>query len=131
MIIFVFCSSLSFAQEVKREHPIDMWLSKCIQQDDSTAGMRECNGKAYEMWDKEMNKNYKELMNVLSPEGKKLLKKAQLSWIKFRDDEFKLNSQIIGSKDGTMWLIVGDSFRVGFVKRRSMELGGYIGDLKE
>lgn len=123
--------SLSFAQPQKQEHQIDKWLTRCIEQDSSTAGMRDCFSKAYDMWDKELNKTYKELMKKLSPKGQKTLKEAQTLWIKYRDSEFKLNDEIIGSKEGTMWLTVSDGDRVEFVKQRTLELKRYLEILEE
>ncbi|MEK6582828.1 MAG: lysozyme inhibitor LprI family protein [Nitrospirota bacterium] len=123
--------SLSFAQPQKQEHQIDKWLTRCIEQDSSTAGMRGCCGKAYDMCDKELNKTYKELMKKLNPAGQKTLKEAQTLWIKYRDAEFKLKDETIGTRQGTMWLNVGDSDRVEFVKQRALELKRYSEILDE
>jgi len=130
-IMYLFSFSLSLAQEAKKEHPIDAWLTKCFDQDSSTVAMRECSHKAYAMWDKELNKNYQNLMKALSPEGKKLLKNAQLSWIKFRDQEFKLNDEIMGSKQGTMYLLTSDGFHLDFVSKRARDLDSHLSTLNE
>lgn len=130
-VIVLISFSVTLAQEQKQEHPIDNWLTKCIDKDSSTAGMRDCFGKAYDMWDKELNKVYKELMKKLGLKGQKSLKEAQTSWIKYRDSEFKLNDEIIGSKEGTMWLTVSDGDRVEFVKQRTLELRRYWEILSE
>ena len=127
----MFYSHLSFAQETKQQHPIDAFLGKCMEQDSSTAGMRDCYGKAYQMWDKELNKGYKGLMSSLGPDAKKALKTSQAMWIKYRDSEFKLNNEIVGTREGTMWLLVGDGDRVEFVKRRALELKRYLEIMNE
>ncbi|MBI4690767.1 MAG: DUF1311 domain-containing protein [Nitrospirae bacterium] len=102
LFAIVFISfSVTLAQEQNQEYPIDKGLAKCINSDSSTAGMRDCFSEAYDMWDKELNKIYKDLMKKLSPKGQKTLKEAQTLWIKYRDAEFKLNDEIIGNKDGT------------------------------
>ncbi len=46
----------------------------------------------YKKTDKELNSVYSELINLLSPEEKKLLIKAQKDWIKYRDShcEFEI-----------------------------------------
>ena len=130
LLSFVLTVSVG-AQESKKEHPIDQWLAKCIQQDESTAGMRNCTARAYDMWDKELNKAYKSLMNNLSPDGKKALKASQLAWIKYRDSESKFNDEITTLKGGTLYLLMGDSSRLEMVKDRTLELRRYIGILDE
>jgi uncharacterized protein YecT (DUF1311 family) len=119
------------AQEGKKEHPIDQWLAKCIQRDESTAGMRNCTAQAYDMWDKELNKAYKSLMNKLSPDGKKALKISQLAWIKYRDAESKFNDEVTALKGGTLYLLMGDSSRLEMVKERTLELQRFIVILDE
>lgn len=111
-------------------HPIDVSMGKCIEQDDSTVGMRNCINKAADLWDKELNKNYSILMKKLSPEAKKALKSAQLSWIKYRDSEFKVISEIIGKKEGTMWLPIYDEHRKDLVKTRALQLKSYLDSLE-
>ena len=119
------------AQENKKGHPIDQWLGKCIQQDESTAGMRNCTAQAYGMWDKELNKAYKSLMNNLSPDGKIALKNSQLAWIKYRDAESKFNDEVTALKGGTLYLLMGDSSRLEMVKERTLELQRFIVILDE
>jgi len=51
--------------------PIDKALDACIEKNGSTAGMVECTDKAYAAWDKELNKNYGELMRALKQPKKK------------------------------------------------------------
>jgi uncharacterized protein YecT (DUF1311 family) len=46
--------------------------------------MVQCTDKAYAAWDKELNKNYGELMRTLKPAQKETLRVAQLEWIKYR-----------------------------------------------
>ncbi|MGV8057299.1 MAG: lysozyme inhibitor LprI family protein [Smithellaceae bacterium] len=129
--LFIMSASISTAQGNKSDHPIDKWFEKCVAQDDSTAGMRECYSKAYDLWDKELNKAYIKLMNKAHTEGKKALKSAQQSWIRYRDSEFKLNNQIVGTRDGTMWLLVGDKDRMQIIKERALELRRYADILDE
>jgi len=83
-ISILFLASLSTAQE-QPQHPIDKALDACIDKNGSTAGMVECTDKAYAAWDKELNKNYGELMRALNPKQKEALRLAQLEWIKYRD----------------------------------------------
>jgi uncharacterized protein YecT (DUF1311 family) len=56
-------ANVSGAQE-QAQHPIDKALEACIDKNGSTAGMAECTDKAYAAWDRELNKNYVELMRT-------------------------------------------------------------------
>src|SRR5882672_12952071 len=76
------------------QHPIDKALDACIEKNGSTAGMVECTDKAYAAWDKELNKNYGELMRALKAPQKETLKSSELEWIKYRDAEFKFIDSI-------------------------------------
>ncbi|MEN6359817.1 MAG: lysozyme inhibitor LprI family protein [Smithella sp.] len=111
------------AQESK--HPLDVWFANCVAQDDSSAGQRNCYGNAYGLWDEELNLQYKNLMKRLDASGQKVLKASQASWLKFRDAESKLSDLIVNSREGTMWLIVGDSDRMEFIRKRALELKRY------
>lgn len=113
----------AIAQESK--HPIDVWFANCVVQDDSTAGQRNCYGNAYGLWDKELNLQYKNLMKRLDANGQKALKASQASWLKFQDAESKLSGLIVNSREGTMWLIVGDSDRMELIRKRALELKRY------
>src|SRR2546422_2085931 len=86
------------------QHPIDKALDACIDKNGSTAGMVECTDKAYAAWDKELNKNYGELMRALNPKQKEALRLAQLEWIKYRDLEFKSIDSVYDTLQGTMYI---------------------------
>src|SRR6202165_5313821 len=93
MATILFVATLSIAQE-QTQHPIDKALEACIDKNGSTAGMVECTDKAYAAWDKELNKNYGDLMRALKPAQKETLKSAELEWIRYRDLEFKFIDSI-------------------------------------
>jgi len=103
LISILFLASLSTAQE-QPQHPIDKALDACIDKNGSTAGMVECTAKAYAAWDKELNKNYGELMRALNPKQKEALRLAQLEWIKYRDLEFKSIDCVYDTLEGTMYI---------------------------
>lgn len=126
--ILLIIPCFAWAQET---YPIDNWMAQCIEKDNSTVGMRNCIGKAYAMWDKELNTNYANLMKRCSPEAKKALKSAQLAWIKYRDSEFKVINEVIGKKDGTIWLLVYDENRKDLVRTRAIQLKSYLSSLED
>jgi uncharacterized protein YecT (DUF1311 family) len=130
LVVVLLMSGISHAQETPR-HPIDKVLDECLEKDSTTAGMTNCIGKAYEKWDKELNRIYAELMKKLSPEGKANLKDAQLQWLKFRDSEFKLQDSIYSTLEGTMYIPMRVSDRMELVKKRAVELKSHLELLKE
>ncbi|SHK49921.1 lysozyme inhibitor LprI family protein [Thermocrinis minervae] len=124
VLVFVFVV-VSFSEEKQEKHPIDVWLEKCIEKDSSTAEMINCSNKAYEMWDKELNRVYQELMKKLSPEEKELLKESQRQWLKFRDAEFRFINQIYGYEGG-FYHTQRIGSKIDLVRERVLHLLDYL-----
>jgi uncharacterized protein YecT (DUF1311 family) len=108
------------------QHLIDKALEACIDKNGSTAGMVECTDKAYAAWDKELNKTYSELMRALKPTQKEALRLAQLEWIKYRDLDFKLIDSLYDTMQGTMYIPMRIDARMEVIKKRALELKGYL-----
>src|SRR3979409_1564012 len=130
LISILFLASLSTAQE-QPQHPIDKALDACIDKNGSTAGMVECTDKAYAAWDKELNKNYGELMRALKPAQKEALRLTQLEWIKYRDLDFKFIDSVYDTMDGTMYIPMRIDARMEVVKKRAQELRGFLDLVQE
>ena len=118
-------ATVPMAQE-ERRHPIDKALEACIDKNGSTAGMVQCTDNAYAAWDKELNKNYGDLMRALKPKQKETLRLAQLAWIKYRDLQFNLIDSIYDTMDGTMYIPMRVSARMQVVKERALELKDFL-----
>ena len=118
------------AQEAQ-QHPIDKALDICTDKNPSTGGMVSCMETAYKKWDQELNKNYRTLMARLKPASKQLLKSAQLSWITYRDNEFKLIDSIYDSIQGTMYISMRIDEKMQIVKQRALALASHINMLDE
>jgi len=118
-------AAIGFAEEKEKQHPIDAWEEKCIASDSTTAGMTECTLKAMEMWNREMNRIYKELLKKLPKKQKVLLKQSQIQWIKFRDAEFNFTTEFYGSFDGTIWRNVWAGEKLSLIKERTLKLQIY------
>jgi len=131
LLLFILLSaSVAYAQEPSI-HPIDKALDACIEKDGSTTGMIRCTDKAYAAWDRELNKNYADLMRQLKPGQKAALKAAQLEWLKYRDSEFKLIDSIYDTLQGTMYIPMRIAERLEVVKKRALDLGEYVELVKE
>ena len=88
--------------------------------------MVRCNDVAYKKWDQELHKTYQTLMSKLKPADKQLLKSAQLSWIAYRDNEFKLIDSIFDNIQGTMYIPVRIENKMQIVKQRALALASHI-----
>lgn len=130
-LVFVFAfSAVSLGQE-ESKHPIDKALDACIEKDGSTAGTVQCTDKAYAAWDKELNKNYGQLILKLKPPQKEALRSAQLEWIKQRNAEFKFIDSIYDTMQGTMYIPMRIDARLEVVKKRALEINGYLDLVKD
>lgn len=122
---FLLLPTIAFAQETPK-HSIDEALDVCMEKDPSTAGMLRCTDVAYKKWDQELNKNYRTLMSQLKPAGKRLLRSAQLSWIAYRDNEFKLIDSIYDDIQGTMYIPMRLDSKMQILKQRALALATHI-----
>jgi len=123
--------SVTIYSQQTPQHPIDKALEACLDKDSTTAGMVDCIGKAYDKWDKELNRVYAELMKRLSPDARTKLKEAQVQWLKFRDAEFQMQGGIYSKLEGTMYIPMSADSRMQVVKNRALELKSYLDLLKD
>lgn len=120
----------AFADKIQK-HPIDKAEDACTEKDGSTAGMTNCAYKAYDAWDKELNRSYNALMKELSPKEKEILKNAQKKWLDYRDNEFKLIDAIYSKVEGTMYIPMRVEERIAIVKQRSLKLTSHLELMRE
>jgi uncharacterized protein YecT (DUF1311 family) len=111
-------------------HLIDKRLGECIEKNSTTAGMNNCTDEACKQWDAELNKYYKLLMGVLSKEQKQQLKDSQIAWLKYRDLETKFRTDILLSRQGTIYSNLAVSEAMDIVKQRALELKSLYDTLK-
>ena len=129
-IILFFSLNIVFGQTDK-EHPIDIELQNCLDSSENytTKGMTDCVIRATEKWDKELNKNYQELLKLLTVEQKEKLKISQIKWIEFRDKELEFSNQLYNDMGGTMWIPIAAETKLEITKKRALELSVYISNL--
>jgi len=126
IIAFLLLSVVTFSQ-TKKENPIDVLESKCLNKENiSNAEMCNCTIQARESWDKELNKYYSLLKMKLPKEAFETLKESQKQWLVYRDKEYAFISKYFYEvKQGTMWYAVSESKKRDIVKTRAVELEGY------
>ncbi len=106
------------------EDPIDAALGQCLDdpQGQSTRGMVECFGAAYQDWDAALNDVYDGLMHSLDPQSAALLKSAQRNWTAFRDAESDFLATLVVPERGTLMLVTVNETMTDLVRARVMEL---------
>lgn len=130
LIILTFC--LTFTLEAYgQQHSIDKQVKECIDDIIKTKGivttvdMVECTYKAYEAWNRNLNKYYKLLMKYLEPDEKEKLKAAQRKWIEYRDAELNFSRTMHSNLQGTMYRVVGVNRTEEVARQRALELKAY------
>lgn len=102
-----------------------------LDKDYSTLGMIDASVEYEKKYDVLLNKYYRLLYNSLGETGKKALKSSQLNWIKFRDSEKDLISEINDQTyeeagGGTIWGVIASGSRSELTKKRVIELYNYL-----
>lgn len=116
---------------------MDNYVSDCLGAYGGAAVGAKCF-VGYQLWDRELNRAYKELMNSLDAEGKKILRDSQRKWLEYRDSTIAFNSfvmdQIHKNLEGTMWITIradsADGTIAPIVKRRTLYLRAWKDSLK-
>jgi uncharacterized protein YecT (DUF1311 family) len=129
LVLFIAVSPALAEDEGSGEEsdPIDAALGQCLDSPDgqSTQGMVECLGTAYEGWDGALNEAYKGLMETLEPAQKEALKAAQRQWIAYRDSERKFLQTLVTPDAGTIMRVTTNQAMVDMVKARVLLLRSY------
>ena len=133
LTILLISTSLFIYGQTEKKHPIDIEFQKCLDSKENftTQGMTECVITATESWDKELNKNYKTLLGLLTDGRKVKLRESQRQWINFRDSELEFSRSFYGQMQGTIWISMAAQTRLDLTKRRIQELLNYISTITE
>lgn len=115
---------------------IDEYIQACIDNTNINTKTISCF-VGYKIWDRELNKYYDQLRDLLSHEMQALLLESQRSWIKDRDQTIELNSALLDlhyeDLKGTMFYAMraGDVAETitPIVKQRALLLKKWV-DLK-
>jgi uncharacterized protein YecT (DUF1311 family) len=130
LLLLLLVATSVCAQEPPR-HPIDKALEACSEKDPSNGGVITCTETAYKEWDQELNKNYETLMRRSKPAGRQLLKSSQLSWITYRNNEFRLIDNVYDQLQGTMYITMRYEKKMQIVRQRALALWAHVDILNE
>lgn len=101
-------------------------LDVCVEKEDAGGWGARCATRAEQLWDKELNKVYKELQGRLTVKERNALISSQTSWIPYRNAEFKLIDSMYSFKKGTMNIPFNAHARNGVVMKRALALKHYL-----
>lgn len=106
--------------------PIQREFDRCVDASGAVdSAMVACGFSAEEAWDAQMNATYAKLMQALDADARAKLRQAQRRWVAFRDAEFEAIAAQYRS-GGTMDALDISSTRLDLVKRRALDLAGYL-----
>ncbi len=115
----------------KKAHPIDSWLTGCMEKEPSTQGANACLGQALVRWDSEMNRVYRELNGRLEAEKRNTLREAQRAWVAFRDMELAWLGEFYGRLQGSMYGSMLAADRLEVTRKRALELDSLLDVLEQ
>lgn len=115
------------AQTLSVSDTIDDELEECRAQPENKApeGAILCEYNARIAWEKEIDKYYKLLMNILKPDEKRDLKIAQRDWVVYRDNEMLFAGTLYKNKKSKSWLVIHAVRLTNIFRNRALELEEY------
>lgn len=103
MSAFALIGCLISASAIAQEPTYSAAYSTCIAAaDGDTFTMMGCVSDEHLRWDKQLNINYKKLMDGLALEQKKKLRAAQRVWLQSRDAGCGLYDDLVGARFSAM-----------------------------
>ena len=129
-LLFPLPAPTAFAEEEAKD-PLDAQIARLLAKDDSTAGQMQAYDKGIDLWDREMNRVYGELMKQLSPAGREALKVSQRAWLAWRDAQARLIQETYGRAAGTMYRPMATAHVMETVKARTLQLRRYLEIVEE
>jgi hypothetical protein len=131
LVIFLailFTSNQSLYSQDKPEHPIDIRLKTCFENDSiqSNSSMCDCFYEGRDSWQKLMDKLIKNLDKLLDKSRKADFKKQQALWKEFSTKEQYFYSNLTIEYDGSEQIIDNAGHEYERIKQRALEVQMYV-----
>ena len=112
-------------------HPIDILLRKESDKAPNTLASVNAQVKAGELWDKELNRVYKLLLEDAWPrkftrQEKDALISSQRKWIQFRDAQLAASGVVYGKRNGTAQKINAAFQATDLTRSQALRLGSFL-----
>ncbi|NOR45326.1 MAG: DUF1311 domain-containing protein [Candidatus Delongbacteria bacterium] len=124
LLLTIIVSNVAFSQIDQKEHRLDDVYKECCNKQHGDYGALSCAIDVSKEWNKEMNKYYTGLMNVLDTNAQEDLRLAQEQWTRYRDLEYKFSNSL-HDMQGTMYLRLRALRSMRIVRARALELKSY------
>lgn len=118
LFLMLLCLSTSALAE---DMPSDALPDRCINNASTTLAMNQCYAAASQVWDREMNKQYNNLMKTLSGEPKNKLRAAQRAWLNYRDSWLEASRSQLSSQ-GTLGSVALSAQSLSLVRNQALML---------
>jgi len=109
---------------------IDTAQHNCLDHAQSDPEMQRCLTVSETAYDAELNKSFKEAIEVLDPGSTKLLRDAQRQWLVAWEADRKVWRGSWNATAGTMANVAADEVEAGRTRQRAIELGLLVQSLK-
>lgn len=120
-----------FSLAQNHEYLPDIVFKKCMDDSDgTTAKMIECENQAYDMWNDYLNRYYKELMSMLDPYSKSLLKNSEIAWLRYVNARLHFDTHVLAT-GGTMDQLNAIDEQRRLIKKRAIYLHDMIHDIRQ
>ncbi|MDV6168788.1 lysozyme inhibitor LprI family protein [Flavobacterium sp. DG1-102-2] len=131
LFLMLFCCSVMFAQAGPGSNPIDDALRECRadKENQNPEGSIQCEYAARIAWEKEVEKHYKKLLEILTADEKKGLRISQKDWLNYRDNEMLFASTFYKNMKSDSWLVIQAVRLTSIQRTRALELQEYY-DMK-
>lgn len=114
-----------FKSSKSNKEPIHVEVQECMKACNyTTECMNDCIYASEGKWEKEIDKNIKQLEKILNKEQKELLHDSQVKWLAYKNAQQKLNSETIGTMMGSMYTNILAGEQVYLIELRAKELDG-------
>ena len=127
-LFFLICNVSGVdAQTTSTPAFIDDELEECRAQAENKTpeGAILCEYNARIAWEKQIDRYYKLLLDVLKPDEKRDIKIAQRDWVIYRDNEMLFANTLYKNKKSKSWLVVHAERLTSIFRNRALELEEY------
>jgi len=100
-------------------------LDACVEKAASTADSSQCYAIALASYDHRMNHAYSALMHGLPATVAHQLQASQRTWLTFRDAELKTQSDMLATRQGTMYVPMEEEEQLSLTRDRARRFESY------
>ena len=125
-IVFILTLILLLSINSAYSFQIDDDEEKCLKAATDYRGMIKCVKTAQSSWQKEIDKNFSKLKDLMKENDYINMKQSQKEWEQFKKSEFDSIEKVIRSKNNSAdTIFLYEGFKTDILKQRAITLFGY------